>query len=168
MPQFPNCHPDIVEGFKRESCFTLVHSRDRILHCLGQLSDEQVWWRPHEAMNAVGNLVLHVCGNMGQWIVSGCCGAPDRRDRPAEFAQRDPVAKAELIHKLNETVDDAKAAILKLDEGELLRPRHVQIAEATGMGAVFHSVSHLEGHAQEIIYITRLQLGDAYRFKNVY
>jgi len=52
----------------------------KIKHCLGQLTDEQVWWRPQESMNSIGNLVLHLCGNVCQWIVAGIGGAPDVRD----------------------------------------------------------------------------------------
>ncbi|MCC6581672.1 MAG: hypothetical protein IT440_14665, partial [Phycisphaeraceae bacterium] len=50
----------------------------------------------------------------------------------------------------------------------LLRTRFVQVSDVTGMGAVFHSVAHLEGHAQELIYACRLLLGEDYRFKNTY
>ena len=161
-------HPDCVEGFKRESCFTLEYSRDRILHAVGQLNTDQLWWRPDEAMHAVGNIVLHVCGNLRQWIVCGVGGLPDDRDRPAEFAHREPIASDVLAVKLGETVKQASAAIMAVTEAELMRPRFVQITRVTGLGAIYHSVAHLEGHAQEIIYIARLQLRGDYRFKNEY
>jgi len=163
-----NRHPDCVEGFKRESCFTLEYSRDRMLHVIGQLSDEQIWWRPDEQMNAIGNIVLHVCGNLRQWLVCGVGGRPDDRDRPAEFAQREIIPSDVLAVKLGEAVKQASSAIMAASEGELLRPRFVQIAQVTGIGAIYHSVAHLEGHAQEMIYIARLQLRDDYRFKNEY
>jgi len=165
---FPTTYETVPDGFRAEACFTLDYSRDRMRHAVGQLTDEQLWWRPTTQMNAVGNIVPHVCGNMRQWIVTNLRGEPDDRDRPAEFARREPVAGAELTDRLRRTVDDARAAIMASTDAELLRVRHVQIADVTGLGAVLHSVSHLEGHAQEVIYITRLQLGDAYRFRNVY
>ena len=58
----------------------------KIKHCLGQLTDEQVWWRSHPSLNSIGNLILHLCGNVGQWIVAGLGGAADSRDRPAAKA----------------------------------------------------------------------------------
>ncbi len=161
-------HPNATEGFKREACFTLDYSLARVLHCVDQLDDEGLWHRPTDAMNAVGNILLHLCGNLRQWIVCGCSDLPDDRDRPAEFARRDPLPKPELVEKLTTTVEQAKATIMQQTEADLLRPRFIQIAEVTGLGAIFHSTAHLEGHAQEIIYITRLQLGEAYRFKDTY
>ena len=90
-------HAGLAEAFKRESCFTLDYSRDRMIHCLNQLSDEELWWRPTEQMNAVGNIVLHVCGNLRQWIVAGVLQHNRRASRtgPArsiDSADRDRVA----------------------------------------------------------------------------
>ena len=65
----------------------------KIKHCLGQLNDEQVWWRPQESMNSIGNLILHLCGNVRQWIVTGIGGALDVRDRPREFSERETISK---------------------------------------------------------------------------
>ncbi len=161
-------HTDPLVAFQRESCFTLDYSRDRILHCLDQLDHENLWWRPNESMNAVGNIVLHVCGNLRQWIVAGLGGAADVRDRRGEFTQRDPVPAEQLKQRLCETVDEAKAVIQSTEPDAWLRSRFIQITDCTGAGAVYHSVAHLEGHAQEIIYITRLRLGERYRFKDVY
>src|SRR5262245_7234497 len=83
----------------------------RIAHCLNQLTDAQVWVRERPDMNAIGNLVLHLTGNVRQLIVCNLSGEPDDRNRPAEFAAREPIPKAELLHRLNETVTRAKAAI---------------------------------------------------------
>lgn len=172
--QFQTRYHGAVDAFKREACFTLDYSRDRMLHCVGQLSSDQLWHRPHPEMNAVANIVLHVCGNLTQWITVGCDpmqSMPDQRDRPAEFAARPddnaPGAEA-LATKLCVVVDDAKATIRDLNKDDLLEAREVQGFPVTGMGAIWHSVSHLEGHAQETIYATRLILGEAYRFKDRY
>ena len=58
--------------------------------------EEDLWWRPNKASNSAGNLVLHLCGNARRWIVAGVAGAPDTRDREAEFAQRGEVSRAAL------------------------------------------------------------------------
>ncbi|MEM6333584.1 MAG: DUF1572 family protein [Planctomycetota bacterium] len=163
-------HANLLSGTRAEAVFTLGYSRDRMLHALGQLSDEQVWWRPHLEMNAAGNVVLHVCGNLRQWVVVGAGrgGVGDERDRPSEFAARGGHGGDALAEMLRGAVGEAIAAIEKIDEAELLAARRVQMTEVTGLGAVWHSVAHLEGHAQEMIYLVRLQLGAAYRFKDVY
>src|SRR4051812_999787 len=89
-----------------------VHSLDagldRIRHCVAQLDDAQVWWRPHEAMNSIANILLHLSGNLSQWIVAGVRQAPDRRDRPREFAERGPIPRAELLARLDAVAGAAR------------------------------------------------------------
>lgn len=142
----------------------LAERIERIKHCVGQLDDEQVWWRPHESMNSIGNILLHLGGNLRQWLVSGVGGVPDTRDRPAEFTERGPIPREELIRRLEAVAFEADAALAALDESRLLEPRRIQGFEETVLSAIWSSLEHLGGHAQEIVYITRLQLGDCYRF----
>ena len=145
----------------------LAEALARIVHAVSQLSADDIWWRPFEEQNAIGNIVLHLCGNMGQWLVSGVGGAPDTRDRPGEFSERRQISKAELLAKLAQVVTAADEAIVRCSESELLNVRHVQHGPQTGMAAIFHSVGHLIGHAQEIIYIARLRLGTKYVFRGI-
>src|SRR5215469_11105270 len=75
----------------------------RMVKCLGQLSEEEIWWRPNAASNSAGNLVLHLCGNVRQWIISGLGGAEDCRERDVEFSEQGPVPREELVSKLRAT-----------------------------------------------------------------
>jgi hypothetical protein len=164
-------HAGLLDGFRAEACFTLDYSLARMLHATRQLDEQQLWSRPHSEMNAVGNILLHVAGNLRQWIVVGCDPTHtmrDDRNRPSEFAQREPIPTAVLINRLEQTVQQAKDVIRSLDEAELLRTRHIQVGDITALGAIWHSVAHLEGHAQETIYAARLILGADYRFKDHY
>lgn len=136
-----------------------------IQHCLGQLTDEQLAWRPHELLNSIGNLVLHLCGNLRQWIISGVGGEPDVRNRPAEFAEQGPFAKQDLLHHLDGVLQQVDEVIGAVTAERLLQPRRIQGFETTGLAAIFDSVAHFKGHTQEIVCLTRLQLGDAYRFE---
>ncbi len=115
-------------------------------------------------MNSIANIVLHLCGNLRQWIVSAVGGATDVRNRPQEFSARGPLSKNELLEQLNGVVTEAEAALGRFDDKELLASRNVQGFDGTVLSAVFGCLTHLSGHTQEIIYITRLQLADAYRF----
>jgi hypothetical protein len=142
----------------------LADRTGRIKHCVDQLDDTQVWWRPHNSMNSVGNLLLHLCGNLRQWVVAGVGGVPDVRDRPGEFSVRGPIPRDDLVRHLDAVVAEADAALARLDESKLLEPRRVQGFDETVMSAVWESLTHLSGHAQEIVYATRLQLGDRYQF----
>jgi hypothetical protein len=136
----------------------------RIRHCLTQLTDEQVWQRPTPGMNSIGNLVLHLCGNLGQWVIAGLGGAPDTRDRPAEFAEQGPLPKAELLGRLEEAVGRSRAVLGNVTAQTLLTPRRIQGWDVTGVRAVFDTVPHFRGHTQEIVHQTRALLGDHYRF----
>ena len=137
----------------------------RMKHCLNQLTDEQIWWRSHPSLNSIGNLVLHLCGNVRQWIVAGLGGAADTRDRPAEFTERGPVPRAELLRRLEAVVAEAQAVLRRQTADQLVAFRRVQSYEVTGLAALFDSVPHFRGHTQEIIHITRSLLGDAYQFE---
>jgi hypothetical protein len=141
----------------------LAAALEKIKHCLGQLAEEQVWWRPSESMNSIGNLMLHLAGNLGQWIVAGIGGKNDVRNRPREFAEQGPIAKAELLRLLEEAVREAQSALSKASAAELLRLRRIQGFDVIGIEAIFNSIPHFRGHTQEIIHLTRTQLGDRYR-----
>jgi hypothetical protein len=154
----------VGQAFLEQCRHNLAARHERIRHCLGQLDDAQVSWRPRESMNSVANLVLHLCGNLRQWVIAGPTGAPDTRNRPQEFAQRGPFSRDDLLRRLAEVVAEADAVLARLTEGQLLEPRRVQGRDETVLSALFDSISHLGGHTQEIVYVTRLQLGDAYGF----
>jgi len=147
-----------AEGRRR-----LAVCHERIRHCLGQLNDNQVWWRPHESMNSIGNILLHLCGNVRQWIVCGITGKPDGRNRPREFAERSLISKDDLIQRLDAVVKEADALLASVTDEQLLQPRRIQGFDETVLSAIFDSISHFNGHMQEIVYVTRLQLGSAYR-----
>lgn len=147
-----------------EAAKEMASALSRIKHCLNQLTDEQIWWRPQESMNSIGNLVLHLAGNVRQWIVSGIGGARDVRNRPAEFSERGPFAKAELTKKLDEVVHGAKSILERLKSQQLLAVRRIQGSDMTALAAIWNSVPHFRGHTQEIVHMTRMLLGSAYQF----
>jgi uncharacterized damage-inducible protein DinB len=155
---------ELAAALGEEAAHELASALDRIKHCLDQLSDEQIWWRNSPEENSIGNLVLHLCGNVRQWIVGGLGGAADIRDRPAEFSQRGPIARAELLQKLEAVVQQAWSVLKQQKAEELLKMRRIQGQDVTGLKALFDSVPHFRGHTQEIIHITRALCGPAYKF----
>jgi len=156
---------DVTRAVLHESNALLDQCLEKIEHCVAQLSDEQIWWRPHASLNSIGNLLLHLCGNMRQWIISGIGGAPDVRNRPGEFSERGPLPKTELLARLRSIVDEAKAALDCAAADEMQQIRRIQGFDVTGWAALWHTVPHFNGHTQEIICLTRTQLGDSYHFK---
>jgi Protein of unknown function (DUF1572) len=155
---------DVSRSALAEANKRLGECTAKIGHCVGQLSDEQLWWRPAASLNSIGNLMLHLCGNLEQWILSGIGGTADMRQRPAEFAERGPLPKSVLIDKLTRVVAAAQHILARSTPAELARERTIQGFTVTGWGAIFDSVPHFNGHTQEIVCYTRMQLGDAYKF----
>jgi uncharacterized damage-inducible protein DinB len=128
-----------------------------IIDCLGQLSEEEIWWRPNEASNSIGNLILHVCGNMRQWIISGLGGAADVRERDKEFSERGPIARGELREELQQTVRQACEVLARLKPGALTRRYRIQQYDVTGYEAAAQVIEHVAYHAGQIIYVTKLK-----------
>ncbi|HEV3341760.1 MAG TPA: DUF1572 family protein [Pirellulales bacterium] len=155
----------IGEAFLAESRQTLAGSLKKIVNCFAQLDDSDLWWRQHESHNSIQNVVLHLCGNVRQWIVHGVGGEPDVRHRPSEFADRQPLAKVDLLARLQETLAQADRALASFPAERLLESRRIQGFETKVLAAIFETVSHFVGHTHQIVYITRLRLGDAYRFQ---
>ncbi|UUO06768.1 DUF1572 domain-containing protein [Blastopirellula sp. J2-11] len=155
---------DVTSAVSAELVRCLNGCFDRIEHCVSQLSDAQIWRRPGPGMNSIGTILIHLGGNVRQHLISGVGGAPDVRDRPAEFAERDPIPAQQLISELRATLDEAIAAVEKVDAAEMLQPRRVQGDNVSGWQASVHSVSHFFGHTQEIICLTRQMQAENYQF----
>jgi uncharacterized damage-inducible protein DinB len=128
----------------------------KIERCLELLKDEQIWWRANPQSNSIGNLILHLSGNVRQWIVSGLGSAADSRDRDAEFAQRKVISRDELIAKLKQTVDDADATLADFDVDKLLNRQNIQGCDVSALEAILHVVEHFSMHAGQIVLLTKL------------
>ena len=148
-----------------EAAEALRDAAELIHHCLSQLSDEQVWGREADERNSIGNLILHLCGNVRQWLISGVGGSKDVRDRPREFAERGPIAKSELLRRLDEVVREASTVLASVSADQLMQRKRIQGFDVSGLGAIFSAVPHFKGHAQEIVHITRDLVGSSYRFR---
>ena len=131
-------------------------SLPRILKCLDQLTGNQIWWRPNESSNSIGNLVLHLCGNVSQWIGSGLGGFPDTRTRQSEFDEREGILKDELTHLLISTMEQIKPVITKVETEELLRKPTVRTFEESGLTILVHVTEHFSYHTGQIAYITKM------------
>jgi len=127
----------------------------KIERCLELLTDEQIWWHANPQSNSIGNLLLHLSGNVRQWIVCGLGGAPDDRDRDSEFAQRDMIPRDELLARLKQTLTEADQALAKFDADKLLEKYLIQGSEVTAMAAIYHVVEHFSMHAGQIFLLTK-------------
>jgi uncharacterized damage-inducible protein DinB len=131
----------------------------RIVTCCDQLSDEQIWTRSGDHENAVGNLLLHLAGNVRQRIIGAVGGAPDTRERDQEFAARGDVAKAELIERLRATVTEAVAVLRALDPDRLTEICLMAKQPVPILEAIYHVVEHFSMHTGQILFATKLLTG---------
>lgn len=136
----------------------------RLRSCVESLTDEQVWWRPNEASNSIGNLILHLNGNVHQWLVASFNRVDDGRNRPAEFAERQRIPAAALLQQLGATMQEVSAVLSRLTESDLLSSWHIQGHVVTGVHSIYHVVEHFGMHYGQILYITKLVRGESLGF----
>ncbi len=127
----------------------------RLKECVEPLTVEQIWWRPNDASNSVGNLVLHLNGNVTQWIVTSFNREQDKRDRPAEFSAGGGFTAAELLARLDATMTEAARVLDRLTVDELIAPFEIQGYKTCGLDAVYHVVDHFGLHFGQIAYIAK-------------
>ena len=144
----------IPELFVTYSIRKLEQMTAAITLCLGKLTDEQIWRRDHANENTVGNLVLHLCGNVQQWIGWSIGGDPDTRDRPAEFAAKD-APRAELEARLQHTLDHALEILRKFPPQEIGKVIATQNGECSVLEAIYQVVGHFQQHTGQIIFATK-------------
>ena len=123
------------------------------------LSAEDIWWRPNEASNSIGNLLLHLNGNVGMWIVGGVGRMMFQRNRQAEFDARRPLPAADLLVQLRATLGRADDVLTGLDEKELSSRRQIQGYDVTVLEAVYHVVEHFGMHTGQIILLSKTLTG---------
>lgn len=128
----------------------------KIERCLELLTDKQIWWRANPQSNSIGNLLLHLSGNVQQWIVCSLGDAADARDRDSEFAQRGIIPRDELLARLKQTLSEADATLAKFDTDKLIERRVIQGLDVTALEAIFHVVEHFSMHTGQIILLTKL------------
>ena len=150
----------IESEFIRVATANLNQFCGRIEVCVGKLTPEQVWGRGAENQNAIGNLLLHLSGNVRQWILSGIGGAQDTRARDQEFAERGSIDPTELVSRLKATVKEAEGVIRGLSADQLMERMTTQGYEVTKLEAIFHVVEHFAGHTFQIIFATKLLTGE--------
>jgi hypothetical protein len=127
----------------------------RLRETVAPLSGEQVWWRPNDASNSIGNLILHLNGNVYQWLVASFNREEDKRNRPAEFAAKGEATAADLLGRLGATLDAAGAVLDRLTAEELLVPYEIQGYRVRGLDAVYQVVEHFGLHYGQIVYIAK-------------
>ena len=132
----------------------------RVERCLEQLTEEDVWRRANDASNSIGNLVLHLSGNVQQWIIGGVGDLPYTRDREHEFGERGGFTREELLARLKETLTKADQVLANVDPNRLLERKEIQGNDVTLMQAILRIVQHFGLHTGQIMLLTKQYTGE--------
>jgi hypothetical protein len=149
----------IVADFLNVSCRRLGQMTEYLVACLKKLSDTQIWERQGPYENAVGNLVLHLCGNARQWVIHGVGGAPDVRVRGKEFSADGGMSGAELIALFESTMDEVKRVIAAVPAERMTERVHPQGRDVSVLEAIYQVVGHVQQHVGQIILLTKQKVG---------
>lgn len=141
-----------ITDFRENTTYRIDESTRMIEIAYSKVNEEHIWQRFNSNSNSLGNLILHLCGNMTQYVIASVGEEVDTRDRDTEFATRDGFTKAELIDKLKSTVERVKQTILNATENQLLKKRDVQGFNFSGMGCIIHAVEHYSYHTGQIAF----------------
>ena len=141
--------------FVNQCILRIDENSPRIEKCFALLSEKEIWQRPNSESNSIGNLILHLCGNVRQYAISSLGNKPDLRVRDLEFETKNGPTKAELWTKFSETISEAKSVIYSLSVTEWIRMRSVQGFNFSGIGILVHVVEHLSYHTGQIAFYTK-------------
>ncbi len=154
----------LAELLRGECLRRINESRSKINTALEKLSEDEVWYRPNAESNSMGNILLHLCGNLTQYVLSSIGGQEDHRKRSQEFTEQGPIPKLELAGSFNKVVNEVCHLISKMDEAELEKKRPVQCYEESGVGILLHVTEHLSYHTGQIVYFTKWKRAESMHF----
>ncbi|MAY21420.1 MAG: hypothetical protein CMC74_01425 [Flavobacteriaceae bacterium] len=140
-----------------KNCVFRIDENTRMLKiALSSITEEELWKKPNNHLNSIGNLVLHLCGNITQYVIAPLGNLEDQRDRTLEFSTTGGYSKQELIEKLDRVLLKAKATIARVSEATLLKEKEVQGFQFSGVGLIIHVVEHYSYHTGQIAFWVKL------------
>ena len=146
-----------MEPILSELLDELEEERRRIDLCLGKLTEVEIWQRPREKSNSVGNLCLHLTGNESHYIGHCVGGADYVRDRPAEFNADGGASARELSQGLaaaRRTTRRVFESLTAADFDRVVDSNHPP--DPTVLKVILHVTHHYAYHTGQIILLTRL------------
>ena len=142
----------IVVELVNNALYRMDESTRMIQKSLDDITEDELWLKPNESLNSIANLMLHLCGNITQYIISSLGEADDIRNRDLEFTTSKSGTKTEVLKKLEETVNEAKRVIFDASMNQLLEVRSVQGFSFSGVGVIIHAVEHYSYHTGQIAF----------------
>ncbi|MDH3708878.1 MAG: DUF1572 domain-containing protein [Cyclobacteriaceae bacterium] len=133
----------------------LEESIPRLKKCLARMTADDIWYRANHQTVSAGNLVLHLCGNVKQWLISGLGGRADHRDRDKEFQEEGPLETPVLVQMLDDLSSEINQILNELDDVDLQRNQTIQGYQVTGVSILVHVVEHFSYHVGQVTYMVK-------------
>jgi uncharacterized damage-inducible protein DinB len=146
----------VVKEFIEQSIYRIEENTQRIIKCLGETDETEIWKFPNDHSNSIGNLILHLCGNVRQYVVSALGGTKDTRERNKEFSTKTGHTKQGLLNRLTNTISEAVGIIGNMDENKLTKIYSVQGFNLSGIGIIIHVTEHYSYHTGQIAFWIKL------------
>ena len=154
MENYPNQFSEVfIEEIRRR---LFIECFPRLEQCLHTLIEKEIWYRPNANSNSVGNISLHLCGNIRQWIIAGLGGHPDVRERQKEFDEQGPIPLDKLLNLLAVLKHDVEVVLNNIAPKDLIEKRDVQIYKESGLSILVHVVEHFSYHVGQVTYIVKM------------
>ena len=144
-----------LQEFIEQSIYRIEKNTPRIIKCLQEMDEIEIWKSPNENSNSVANLLLHLCGNIRQYVISALGGITDTRERDKEFSTKTGHTKSALLNELTNTISEATGIIKSMDENRLTKIYSVQGASLSGIGIIIHVTEHYSYHTGQIVFWTK-------------
>jgi len=146
----------LIQEFIENSLYRLDESTRMVEISFGQLKEADIWKKPNQSSNSIGNLILHLCGNITQYAISSLGDSEDTRNRDMEFSTSSGHSKEQLLQMLLEVVEQTKRTIHSSSAEQLVKKREVQGFFLSGIGIIIHVVEHYSYHTGQIAFWTKL------------
>ena len=144
-----------TKEFIEQSIYRIEENTHRITKCLEEIDEIEIWKSANENSNSIGNIILHLCGNIRQYAISALGETKDIRERDKEFSTKTGYTKTELLNKLTHTIAEASGIIKNIDENRLTKIYSVQGFNLSGIGIIIHVTEHYSYHTGQIAFWTK-------------
>ncbi|MEM8582972.1 MAG: DinB family protein [Bacteroidota bacterium] len=149
--------PELLSEIVSRAIHHLEWNYERVERCLLVFEEDHIWMRENENTLSIGNQLLHLSGNLRQWVLHSLGGQVDDRNRAEEFATINGKSQKALMAELKSVVEACVSVAEAIDETELMRVRAVQAYTLTGLAALIHAVEHFSYHTGQIIQLTKMR-----------
>jgi uncharacterized damage-inducible protein DinB len=143
---------DVVRG---DLAAYVRHLASRVDTMVRALPEDRLWIKPFPYGNSVGNLVLHLTGNLSHYVGATLAKTGYVRDRPREFSDPGGYPAREILQRFHEAATMVIQVIQSRSDANLCGPIPDQPPIQSEFGLLLVVASHLNNHIGQMSYLVR-------------